>query len=236
MKISASSLLLQLLLAADVGFFVMHLVWLALPSPGHAFFSLSTDLGYGEWFQYLKTFWMVIILVVLFQRTRHIFYLAWSFFWVYIPLDDALQIHERVGVWIAESVPFLSGVRDAKDVGELIVYAVVGTLLILLLITAYYRTPRNQRGDSLGLTFFAGLFLFFSVVLDILGGLVSAFLPSRLLLYGFNFLEDGGEMIVLSFAVSWLFARLVTEPFLPARWITPLQRFAQLRNNLGSKG
>lgn len=236
MKTSASGLLLQLLLAADLGFFIIHLVWLALPSPGHALFSLGTDLGYAEWFQYLKTFWIVFILVVLFQPTRHFFYLAWSFFWGYILLDDALQIHERVGVWIANRLPFLSGVQDAKDVGELAVYVLIGTLLVLLLVGAHLRTPHDQRGVSLGLTFFAGLFLLFSVGLDIIGGLVSAFFPSRLLNYGLSFLEDGGEMIVLSFAVSWLFARLVAESFLPATWVAPLRRFAQTRTNLGSKG
>lgn len=224
MTTAASSLLLRLLIAADLAFFVIHLVWLALPSPGHPAFALNTDLGYAEWFQYLKTFWMVVILIVLFRRTRAVFYLAWSFFWGYVLLDDSLRIHEQVGVWIAGHLSVLSGVQDAKDVGELAVYVVVGTLFLIPLVGAHTRAPRDQRDVALGLAFFAGLFVLFSVVLDIVGGLAGVLLSSRLVRYGFDFLEDGGEMIVLSFAVSWLFARCVSETFRPAAWVAPLTR------------
>src|SRR5687768_5884262 len=62
-------LVLVILVAADAAFVALHLSNRFLPSR-NPLFSLSTDGGYAELFQYLKEGWVAAVLFVVCWRTR----------------------------------------------------------------------------------------------------------------------------------------------------------------------
>ena len=61
--------LLVLLLDADVAFLLLH-ISNKLLSLSNALFSLDTDGGYSEVFQYIKEYWIAIVLFAVCWRTR----------------------------------------------------------------------------------------------------------------------------------------------------------------------
>lgn len=191
--------LLRLFLTVDVAFMLIHVVWLALPSPPNALFSVSTDLGYAEFFQYTKVFCIVVLLGVSFVHQKLFVYLAWALFWCYILFDDAFALHEKAGVWLLQARLVAS-----QQAGEVVVYGGMGGLLILLLVVAHVLADQTQRVVSRNLALLASLFLFFSVGIDVFNGVSVHFIPT-LLHYGFELLEDGGEMLAMSVTFVWVF-------------------------------
>jgi hypothetical protein len=191
--------LLGLFLAVDIAFVLIHLVWLALPSPPSALFSVNTDLGYAEFFQYIKVFCIVVLLSVSFIRQKHFVYLAWAFFWSYMLFDDAFALHEKLGVWLLQA-----RLVSSHELGEMVVYAGIGGLLILLLVAAHLLANQTQKVVSRNLAVLASLFLLFSVGVDMLNGALAHSVPT-LLHYGFDLLEDSGEMFATSMIFVWVF-------------------------------
>jgi hypothetical protein len=191
--------LLGLFLAVDIAFVLIHLVWLALPSPPSALFSVNTDLGYAEFFQYIKVFCIVVLLSGSFSRQKHFVYLAWALFWSYMLFDDAFALHEKLGVWLLQARLVAS-----HELGEMVVYAGMGGLLILLLVAAHLLANQTQRVVSRNLAMLASLFLLFSVGVDMLNEALAHSVPT-LFHYGFDLLEDGGEMFATSMIFVWVF-------------------------------
>ena len=143
-------------------FVVMHIV---IPRLGcdPFLFSLQADLGLSETFQYVKEVWIVILLVMVAIGQRKWVYGSWACLFLYLLLDDSLQIHENLGVCLAEHFTLepLLGLR-ARDFGEIAVSA------------------------------------FFGIFVDML----HVALPD---VPGLAVLEDGGEMVVMSLIVWYVF-------------------------------
>ena len=66
--------------------------------------------------------------------------LAWSGFFGFLMLDDALQLHERIGLWLGRrlGLPAVGGLRP-DDFGEILVAGTVGASLLLVLVLAWRR-------------------------------------------------------------------------------------------------
>ena len=58
-----SARILYLFLATDLVFFGLHLIHIYSGVAGNPSFSLETDGGYAEIFQYLKKYWIALVLV-----------------------------------------------------------------------------------------------------------------------------------------------------------------------------
>lgn len=201
-KTSASTVLL-LLIAADCAFIVMHLLRRFTHVIDTPMLSLTRDRGHPEFYQYTKEFWIVILLLSILKKTRVIGYSVWILLFLYLLLDDALQIHETFGGYIATRFGFTPslGLR-AQDFGELAVSTMAAAFLVTALILPYMRGDPEFRQVTRHLVLIMLALAFFGVFVDMLhfvvpgGGILSALLAV---------VEDGGEMVVMSLIVWYVF-------------------------------
>ena len=191
--------LLALLFSADLVFILVHVVYLHgwLWNP---LFSIEMDRGYAEVYQYIKEYWIVLLLFILAIKTKQGIYLAWSALFMYLLLDDSLEIHEKLGEYLAGYFDFQPGLNlHAHDFGELAVSILFGSILFLTVGFAYVHCKRVQKKVSRRLFILVLLLAFFGVVVDML----HVALPWRESVLGI--IEDGGEMLIMSIIVSYVF-------------------------------
>ena len=218
--VKQGTLFLLLLLSADLIFCIFHVFHKISPFFSDKLFSLGTDRGYSEIFQYVKTYWIAILFGVLWWRTRQGIYLVWMLLFVYLLCDDALQTHELGGEAIAQRWAYAGafGLR-AADFGELMISGAAGLTFFALMLMLYAKSTRDAKNASLMLTLLFGLIVFFGVFVDMLhmmagggrleaeSGVVQAG-GSVLGLYVKGFLglvEDGGEMLAMSLVCCYTF-------------------------------
>jgi hypothetical protein len=192
---------LALLLCFDSCILLLHL--------GHVFFSLPTffDIGrdwtLGELFQYFKELWLAFSLLWLSVNLDSRFYGAWSLFFLYLFFDDALMVREWLGNQIGSRLAFEAPLLRPNDVGEMAALAVPATLLIFIAVQHY---GSEQRTQAFSWRLFPWLLLLglCGIVADFIHVLVMNHFALDVVL---ELLEDGGEMIVMSFLVwkvtSW---------------------------------
>jgi hypothetical protein len=190
---------LGLLLAGDLLFVLLHLLYLASPVLGYfgdSVFSLEKDRSFAEVFQYVKTYWLALLLVWLAWQRRHLGYAVWAGLFGFLLLDDAIMIHERVGEALGAqlALPGLGGVRG-QDLGELIFLGAVAVFFALTLVPALVWGGTVFRRHSLLL---AGIVVFLAapgVGIDFLHMAVGRETALGTFL---GMVEDGGEMVVMS--------------------------------------
>jgi len=201
--------LLILLLAGDLIFVILHLLHkfsTLLPS---SLFSLTRDLGYAEYYQYVKEFCIILLLLALAVRLRKLLYVSYAGLFVYFLLDDFFQIHETAGKTLANFVLLQSnfGLR-AQDFGELAVYAFMGLIFAILIGLAHYLSDAHTRKFSRQLFILILLLAVFGVVFDMLEISTNHPVINPL----FNLIDDGGELLVMSLIIAFVFHFLSTRP------------------------
>lgn len=203
-----STRLLLFLLIGDLLFVIVHLILVFTPLSANNAFYLDVDGGYAEWFQYLKLVGIVWLLATLVRGQRQPLYAVWLALFAFLLLDDALRIHETVGLWLANvtGLPPLVGLRP-RDLGELLFAGLAALFLLTALVVAYQRS--NGRARRFSLSLIAALLALgcVGVGLDMLEQMVTAWPTLHELLVA---LEDGGELIVVSVLV-WLVYRQAEE-------------------------
>lgn len=198
-----ASLLLLLLLSTDYVFIVLHIINRINPFEESNLFRVDYDGSYPEIFQYLKFFWMIVLLASVLIATKSKGYLSWVFIFLYFLLDDALQIHEQMGLVLADAFAINPPLAlRGRDVGELAVFAFFGAVLIPLVVWAYLRGSRAFRDATKDLMILLAAFVFFVVFLDVVHAAVDlgSFFNRALAL-----VEDGGEMLVASLMLWYVF-------------------------------
>lgn len=193
--------LFVMLLSVDVILTVLYISALAIGRPGGFVFDLGADRSYGEFFQYAKDLWAMILLAVLLWRRRAAIYGAWFLVVAYFFADDAFVLHERAGWALRAVVP--GSPRWADHAGELVLVGVVGLILAALVCVTHIRAPREDRAVSAILVALFALLVFFGIVVDTLPQLLFPGSPALLPLTA---LEDSGEMVTLSLIVAFTFA------------------------------
>ena len=195
---AGSNRLLFLLLITDFIFVVMHVVLIRIGFDPFLF-SLQADLGLSEIFQYVKEFWIVILLVIAAIGCGKWVFASWACLFLYLLLDDSLQIHENLGVCLADYLslePFL-GLR-AEDFGEIMASMFFGGLLLLLVLAAYVFSDPRSKLASRRILYLVLCIAFFGIIVD----MVHSAFPT---IPGLAVLEDGGEMIVMSLILWYVF-------------------------------
>lgn len=198
---------LLLLLVVDIVFIVLHVIYGHTALLPTRLFSLEQDRGYAEVFQYIKEFWIALMLCFVAIRKSHLLYFGWSLLFFYLLLDDAISIHERVGWYLSDfyNLNAMYGLR-AGDIGELVVSISIGVPLLLLIGIAHYRSNPADRRISTILIVMLAFLAFFGVAVDMihvivmntkLGGVV-------------GIVEDGGELVVMS-VITWFVFSLNVE-------------------------
>ena len=191
-----------LLLVTDISFMGLHLIYAYTGFTSNHSFSIDLDRGYAEIFQYIKTYWIAILLVVLAVRLRSILYFIWSALFLYLLVDDFYQIHEEWWKIISNKLAFESRFNlRAQDFGELAVSATVGFVFLICIGMAYYFGDRLSRQISKKLIVMLFGLALFGIIVDMLHiAMWNATLDPI-----FVILEDGGEMVMMSVIACFLY-------------------------------
>lgn len=201
---SRARILLFTFLAIDFIFMGLH----AMGSLGYLSdpnFSVTKNFGYAETFQYLKAgFLAICFLILAIKYGRPLFY-CWTAAFTFILLDDSIEIHEYLGYHLGEFLENNNlGFNLGNSAGELIVFGIFGLLIFVPLFYYFYKSKDREvkivTQDMFIL--FAGL-IFFGVGID----LVHDFTATGTVLNGvLGLAEDGGEMLIMSVMVWYLWA------------------------------
>lgn len=195
--------LLYLLLATDVVFIILHILYLFTGIISNSYFSIEQDQGYAELFQYIKEYWIVLLLGLLAVQKRSLLYLAWSLLFFYLLLDDSLKIHERLGGIISNELGLSPAFNlRAKDFGELVVSAYVGFFFLIFIAIAYRFGDRMSRETSRYLIIMLFALALFGIVVDMIHIIVFQSPSLEPLL---AVVEDAGEMLVMSVIAGFVF-------------------------------
>jgi hypothetical protein len=201
--------LLVLLLATDLVFIALDCLYGAAAGLYESDFAITRNWGYGEIFQYVKEASILLFFFLFFLQHRHVVTLGWQIFFLYILLDDSLELHETLGRGIAESFHFspLVGLQ-AKDFGELAVSAFFGFFILSLLNTGYYYATSTLRKIFRHLFGLLIILAVCGVIFDMVQQMIG---PSTPLIYTIlGIADDGGEMVTLS-VIAWYVHRLTTN-------------------------
>ncbi|WP_414561941.1 MULTISPECIES: hypothetical protein [unclassified Anabaena] len=197
-----------LFLATDIAFIVLHVVFSHGALTSNVNFSLEKDRGYSEIVQYVKEYWSALLLGFLAIQASSLLFLSWSGLFFYLLLDDSLRIHERLGSFISKefSLSPIFGLR-AIDLGELTVSALVGLFFLIAIAISYRWGDRFSKKVSKSLIKLLFALAFFGLVVDMLHiGLSNLPLVGRFFDRLLGIVEDGGELVVMSLIVCFLFS------------------------------
>lgn len=209
-------LLTLFVLVTDLLFIALH-TEAALRGSPNALLFIDFDRGYAEVFQYVKFLYILFLITILSVECRSWVFTAWLPPYAYLLADDAFQIHERYGARLVEllSLQPRFGLR-AQDFGELITSTIAAGISLILLITAYIFADKEERWTFRRLTELTILLGIFGVIIDLIHVAVHSLLGE------FDWVavvEDGGEMLVVTLLVAFLFRLNVSggTPDFPTR-------------------
>jgi hypothetical protein len=220
LHLRAARWFLLLLLAGDALYLAMHLGHLTVPALRAPHYSLETDRGLAEFYQYLKQFWIALCLGASFLQRRHLALLCWAALFAFLLVDDALQIHERAGVWLGGrlGLPALAGLRP-DDLGEVLVAGGVAAGLLVGLAATLWRETGSIREVSRELFLLTCALAAFGVVIDALHTIV--FFRAPAFEEALAIVEDGGELVVVS-AIAAYALRIALQGRQPVEGLRPL--------------
>lgn len=166
--------------------------------------SVSEFLNWGKWLV------ISLLLLVLWTRTKMSTALGFAVAFAVIAADDILMLHEGKGSALVSQL----GLEDrlglrAQDMGELLVYALLGTIVAGAILLGLLAADAGGRRVGRVLLAFLASLVFFAVGFDMLHALLAN-------VRGLNFLlgmiEDGGEMIVGSLCLAFCAGLLALAP------------------------
>ena len=196
--------ILFLLLMADFAFMVLHLFY-EMSYLKDISFWIGLDWGYAEVYQYIKEFWIAVLLLMLAVKRKALIHFAWVMVFVYLLLDDSLQIHETVGHHLADRFDlqrkwFRYGISlRGQDLGELSVSLVMGILFSLMVGMTYLVSDHSGKKISRNLI----VLLLGLAVVGVFGDMLS--IAFKGIKSFWEFIEDGGEMIMMSLILWYVF-------------------------------
>jgi hypothetical protein len=214
--------LLVVLLLTDLVFIILHVLHVDTGLLNDSLYSLSRDRGYAEFFQYSKEFWIAVLLLLMGIKQRRGLYTVFSFLFLYFLIDDSFEFHERFGAFLADLLHLQPafGLR-AVDFGELLVSALFGLLFLIPIVIFYLLADRTSRQVAIYLVGMIVVLVGFGVVLDMVEILFTQTALGRILVI----IEEGGEMVVMSFITWFVFRLNFNNDEIPLSWL-PLKRLA----------
>ena len=202
------ALLLGSLLALDGMFMLLHGMNVLQEYLGQsgAFsdrrFSIEQDGGFAERYEYAKTIACSLFLLGCHRRTGQPVYLALAATFALALLDNALRLHEQVGELAAPSLQSLRQLFESapEALSETAFLLVLGLLVAGGLGLGFARS--TQRHRIIGASFVAVLIVLggFGIAIDLLHSIAGRINLKVDRVFGF--IEDGGELVVLSLACA----------------------------------
>ncbi|MFY0691625.1 MAG: hypothetical protein JXR14_06855 [Paracoccaceae bacterium] len=173
----------------------------------HRYVAIYMDRSAPEIFGYILALGAAVYLLRCYGRFGIRACVFWACFFIFAAVDDAIGYHEQVGLFLVETlnVPALPGLRP-MDSGELIAWAIAG---VFLLVPLGWSLLKRAPGTWPVFFIFGGLFvvlLVFAVGVDMLHEVFPHGSSIRRVV---NWIEDGGEILVLAtaFGVALLLSR-----------------------------
>lgn len=192
--------LLAALLAADLLLIALHIGFGLGMETIPAAFNIARDGSLAELLGYAKWLAIALLLAQAWRRSGIPLLLALACAFLLALADDSLQMHERLGAWLAAALalPAWADLRP-QDLGELAAFAAMGLALLLVLVPAALRTARADWPLALPTLALIAALATVGVGVDFLHNLAAG-LP-----YGaqaLDLVEDGGEMMLASAALA----------------------------------
>ncbi|MCL6294930.1 hypothetical protein [Jejuia spongiicola] len=201
-----NKILITLLVLVDFVFILMHcfLLWNIIDY--NLNFSIEKDLGYAEFYQYLKEFGILSLLLYLFYKQKQLIYLVWAIIFLCLLLDDSLSIHENYGFYLADyfNIQPKFNLRP-EDFGELLIFVFFGFIFFISIVFAFLKADIKGRLMTKKLFSLFLILAFFGTCIDLLHITIP---------YGKNhvaLIEDGGEMVAMSFIFVYVFSFYYSE-------------------------
>ncbi len=204
--------LLVALLAVDCAFITANLlaaiaVNAALIDHVPLWLKITEDREPPEDFNYLK--WLVILAALLWMaiRDRWLAPALWALVFAMIFSDDAFQLHENLGEWVSTSLSISDGAfLYGRDVGEMLVFGTMGLITLAIVFFLFTRPDAPTRQMSWRYLVIVLCLGTVGVAVDaihsVLSHLTGGDLFGTLTRQALGMIEDGGEMLVGSFAVA----------------------------------
>ncbi len=171
----------------------------------HVGFLVSEERGFAELFQYGKTGFGILLLTLLAARRASLSALMWALVLMLVLLDDSLALHEQGGVYLERAMGLRSfGPLRANQIGEVIAFAGLAVCCLTAVAIGWRHADGEDRRLTRTLLVWFSALAFCAVVLDA----VASFTRRSRFGGGVAALEDGGEMIVMSFLVMSVWATL----------------------------
>jgi hypothetical protein len=174
-------------------------------------FSLSEEESLGEWFEDLLMIAAAAAMLRLWWRSRAPIDGMVGLVLIWLAADNGLALHERLGAALAPLLAPLAGAR-AADLGEVVAFAGIGAAALTLIVLAALRSPREATIRASVPILFLAAAAAFAVGVDFIDQL--DWRPGVSLALGF--VEDGGELIMLSLACAFAIALGLPRPPRPA--------------------
>lgn len=165
-------------------------------------FFLASDGGFGEWFEYSLTVAIAVMLFRLWRDDGDWAYFTNGLLFVWLTLDNSLEIHEHAGKALAPLIAELGSLPvEPNHIGESVVFLLVGIVWVSGLGLAIRSARLRPALYSLVLAALVAGTAVFGVIVDFIvvwGERGAAGLEIV------TFIEDGGEfaMICVSFLVA----------------------------------
>jgi hypothetical protein len=179
-------------------------------------FSLASDGGFGEWLEYSLTLSIAVMLFLLWRTNRCEAYLVNALLFIWLTLDNSIEIHERFGQQLGPVLADLSPSNlEPNHLGEAILFGAIGLIWLAGLARTVTRGQLRQVSHMLLLSAIIAGTAVFGVGVDLI---VSWGEHSAIGLEIITFVEDGGEfgMICLAFFLTVAIYDLEREQTLDA--------------------
>lgn len=200
-----ATVFLILLLLGDLFYTFLHVINILVP-PRNELLHIGTEGGFPEHYQYLKFFWLAALFIFIARKEKSFHYLSWAMAFAYFLLDDSLEFHENSGRYFARTFEFTPPLGlSLQELGELGMIAAAGFFLSIFLIWAYWKGSEKFKKISIDIVFLIMILVFCGVAVDFLNEAVDLHKLSRVLGFIGTFLEDGGEMLSVSFLLWYAF-------------------------------
>lgn len=164
-------------------------------------FFISQDGSFGEYLEYSLTASCAVLLFLLWRRTGMLVYLTSAILFVYLTIDNSIELHEQLGLAVgSEGGSFMGLPIAANHLVETGLFGLVGLIWLAGMVAALRHADRRAASYSLLIAACIIMAAVFGVVVDLATswGEHDAFSLNALAA-----IEDDGEfvMIIMAFAL-----------------------------------
>jgi hypothetical protein len=194
-------ILITCLLTLDLILVLFNILYIkgVVSDPSFILWQEASSGGFGEWFENFKYVLVILFFVTVGIRKSRTAYLLWALVFICLLLDNYFMGHEQIGEYLSKILSIDSFlIFKPQEAGELIVYSWLGALVLIVLFLTQ-KEFGDQSWQIFGLILLMG---FFGVGVDVIGATFKGTILSGT---KFGIIEDGGELISLSFLVWYTY-------------------------------